>query len=66
MSMSEKPVYETPKVTSLDNRNSVLGGENGNDKCDSGSGDVFGCLTGNTATGWGCDEGNSPATNQVP
>ena len=62
--MKNKPEYETPKVSKLDDRNSLFGGEV--EKCDAGSGDVFGCLTGNTATGRGCDEGNSPATNQVP
>ncbi len=55
-----RPVYETPKVSTLDEIETYLGSEiQGN--CSDGSGDSLGCISsGNAATGNGCaGDGNS-------
>ena len=53
-----KPVYETPKVSKLDEVTAYLGSTAAN--CQDGSGDSLGCAAGNAATGIGCiGDGNS-------
>ena len=53
-----KPVYETPKISKLEEIETYLGSIEAN--CLDGSGDSQGCTSGNAATGSGCiGDGNN-------
>ena len=59
-----KPVYETPKVSKLDEKETYLGSIDAN--CLDGSGDSQGCTSGNAATGRGClGDGNNAIGTDV-
>lgn len=54
--MKNKLAYESPKVSRLDDRDSLLGGLVPIDKCEPGSGETDTCASGNNA-GALCDQG---------
>ena len=60
----DKPLYETPKVSKLDDSDAVYGD---GPLCESGSSNTFGCVDGFTAGGGvedggeeSCRDGNTP------
>lgn len=61
--MKNKPLYESPKVSRLDDRDSVLWGQQ-REICRSGSGDAYGCYTNGNNAGIVClGDGNSPISS---
>lgn len=65
--MKNKPAYEKPIISKLDDKDSLLGGQSTlPEKCTSGSGDADGCyMTGNSAGIVCFGDGNSPTPSCV-